>query len=166
MSLKIFTHLVFVMLIAVGCANVTPTPLPAPTRDIAPGVPASTRAPVSNSPTAVLDVAKFGTLSHSGGNVTLDAQLIDFQIDRPIIFAVAMNTHSVDLADDMTKLATLRDDAGKEYAPLAWAGAGPGGHHREGQLKFAGLTSKPRYIELVVRGLAKVPERVLRWELR
>ncbi len=166
MSLKIFALLILVMFIGVACANTTPTPLAMPTQDLAPSVPTSTLTPVPSSPTAVLDVAKFGTLSHSGGNVTLDAQLIDFQIDRPIIFAVAMNTHSVDLVDDMTKVATLRNDAGKEYQAIAWEGTGPGGHHREGRLKFAGLTSKPRYIELVVRGLAKVPERVLRWELQ
>jgi hypothetical protein len=65
----------------------------------------------------------------------------------------------------MTKVSLLRVDAGKEYKPIAWEGAGPGGHHREGKLKFAALTSKPKYVELVITGLAKVPERVFRWDL-
>ena len=77
-----------------------------------------------------------------------------------------MNTHSVELADEMTKVSILRDDSGNEYKPTAWEGAGPGGHHREGKLKFAAMTTQPKYIELVIKDLAKVAERSFRWELR
>jgi hypothetical protein len=77
-----------------------------------------------------------------------------------------LKTGSVNLTDDMAKLSILRDDAGKAYKPTAWEGAGPGGHHREGKLKFAAMTTQPKYVELVIKDLAKVFERTFRWELR
>ncbi|CAG1002758.1 hypothetical protein GPROT1_04048 [Gammaproteobacteria bacterium] len=150
---------VFTLLIAVGCSNLTPTFTPAPT--ILSVV--ATRA--SSTPTPP-NVVKFGTLSNSGGSVTMDAQLLDFQINQPLVIEIAMNTHSVELADEMTKVSILRDDSGNEYKPTAWEGAGPGGHHREGKLKFAAMTTQPKYIELVIKDLAKVAERSFRWELR
>lgn len=79
-------------------------------------------------------------------------------------FEIAMNTHSVDLGDDLTKIAILRDDAGKEYLPVAWDGPDGGGHHRSGNLQFGALSNKPKYVELVIKGLAEVPERVFRWD--
>ena len=147
MSLKIIllaSTLMVTWLVATGCSAATPTATPAP-------------AP---------NIVEFGTLSNSDGNVTVDAQLLDFQIGQPLVFEVAMNTHSVDLIDDMIKVSILRDDAGKAYRPTAWEGAEPGGHHREGKLKFAAMTTKPKYVELVIRDVAKVPERAFRWELK
>jgi hypothetical protein len=62
----------------------------------------------------------------------------------------------------------LRDDAGNEYRPSSWDSA-PGGHHRQGTLTFPIPDSlgqgKARYIEMVIRDVAGVKERVLRWEL-
>lgn len=66
----------------------------------------------------------------------------------------------------MVKISRLRDDTGKEYAPIGWKGAGPGEHHREGKLKFAAMTTQPKYIELVIKNIAKVSERAFRWELK
>jgi hypothetical protein len=133
--------LAFALLILVACGNATPT-IPAPSG------------------------ARFDPVSNSGGSVTVDAQLLDFQINQPLVFAVALNTHSVELVDDLTQTAILRDDAGKEYAPIAWDGAGPGGHHREGKLKFAALPIKPQSVELVIKNLAQVSERAFRWEIK
>lgn len=70
-------------------------------------------------------------------------------------FDVGMNTHSVELDQDMTKIAVLIDDQGKEYRPLAWAGP-TGGHHREGTLTFARITPTPKSIELKITGVADV----------
>ncbi|MBI5651119.1 MAG: hypothetical protein HZC40_11850 [Chloroflexi bacterium] len=139
MVLKI-SALALALLILVACANATPT-APAPS------------------------VARFDPVSNSGGSVTVDVQLLDFQINQPLVFTVAMNTHSVDLVDDLTQTAILRDDAGKEYAPIAWEGAGPGGHHREGKLKFAAFKTKPKSVELVIKNLAQVSARTFRWEI-
>lgn len=70
-------------------------------------------------------------------------------------FDVGMNTHSVELNQDMTKIAVLVDDQGKEYKPLAWTGP-TGGHHREGTLTFARITPTPKSIELKITGIADV----------
>jgi len=105
------------------------------------------------------------TKSNEGGSVTVEVTPTALEIGKPIVFEISMNTHSVDLSDDMTKIVILRDDTGKEYTPTAWEGGEAGGHHRGGTLKFAALTSKPKFVELVIKGLAKIPERVFRWEL-
>jgi len=140
MMLKI-SALALALIVLVACGNATPT-TPAPSG------------------------ARFDPVSNSGGSVTVDAQLLDFQISQPLVFDVTMNTHSVELVEDLTRSAILRDDAGKEYAPIAWEGAGPGGHHREGKLKFAAFKTKPKFVELVVKNLAQVSERAFRWELK
>lgn len=70
-------------------------------------------------------------------------------------FNVVMDTHSVELDQDMTKVAVLMGDKGKEYKPLAWEGP-TGGHHREGTLTFARITPTPKSIELKITGIADV----------
>jgi len=87
------------------------------------------------------------------------------------VFRVAMDTHSVDLDSyDLMKLAVLRIDQGQELRPSGWD-APPGGHHRSGTLTFPVnapdgsplIGPNTRTIELVIRGVAGVPERVFRW---
>lgn len=159
--------LALVTLLLAACGGVaTPTTTSAPTRVSSAPTATLPAGPTSPSKsTAQTSPATFETKSDSGGSVTVDVKPTTLEVGQPIAFDIAMNTHSVDLSDDMTKIAVLRDDTGKEYAPLAWEGGGPGGHHREGILKFAPLTNKPKYVELVIKGLAKVPERVFRWDL-
>ena len=98
--------------------------------------------------------------------MTVDVTPMALELGKPIALEITMNTHSVDLGDDMTQIAIMRDDAGKEYKPTAWDGPDGGGHHRSGTLQFAALSNKPKYIELVIKGLAQVPERVFRWDLQ
>ncbi len=101
-------------------------------------------------------------------NVTIDVEWIK-EGDGLLIFDVSINTHSVDLDQyDLGKLAVLRDDTGNEYHPLSWDSA-PGGHHRQGTLTFAVPDSlsqgKAKYLEIMIRDVAGIEERVLRWEL-
>jgi hypothetical protein len=86
-------------------------------------------------------------------------------VGQPLVFKVVLDTHSVDLKDDIVKVTFLRDDTGKQYQPTTWDGAGAGGHHREGSLKFASLAGITKFVELVITGVAGVPERVFKWEL-
>lgn len=69
-------------------------------------------------------------------------------------FDIIMNTHSVELDQDMIKIAKLIDDSGKEYIPLRWEGAEAGGHHREGVLVFSPITPTPNSVELKITGIA------------
>ncbi len=109
--------------------------------------------------------------SNTGGQVTIDVEWINWikVEDDSLIFKVTMNTHSVDLDQyDLGELAMLRDDAGYEYHPASWDSA-PGGHHRRGTLAFPSPDSlsqgKARYVEMVIRDVAGIEERVLKWEL-
>ena len=106
--------------------------------------------------------------SNTGGSVTIDVEWIKAK-DGYLVFNLAMNTHSVDLDQyDLGELAVLYDDAGNEYNPVSWDSAA-GGHHRQGTLTFPlpGSLSQgtATYVEVVIRDVAGINERVLKWEL-
>ncbi len=80
-------------------------------------------------------------------------------------FVVVLNTHSIELSDDLTKAAILKDENTKAYRPIGWEGAPLGGHHREGILKFGPLSPTPKKIELIISGIGGIPERTFQWLL-
>lgn len=71
-------------------------------------------------------------------------------------FDIVMNTHSIELDQDITKIATLVDDQGKEYKPTRWEGSGAGGHHREGVLIFNQISPMPESVELKIFDISDV----------
>jgi len=81
-------------------------------------------------------------------------------------FKVVLDTHSGELNDDLVTTATLIDDKGGRYAPVRWEGAGPGGHHREGTLKFNAVTPTPATIELRIARAGEAAPRSFRWQLK
>lgn len=78
-------------------------------------------------------------------------------------FDIIMDTHSVELDQDMIKTSVLIDDRGKEYKPLNWKGQ-TGGHHREGVLAFNQIIPAPKFIELKIFGAGDVV-RSFSWQL-
>lgn len=120
-------------------------------------------------PSAAVDTPSNGlTQSNSAGAVTVQATWLGKEGDS-LTFEVAMDTHSVPLSQyDLSKLARLRDSQGGEYAPTAWT-APAGDHHRKGMLAFplpeAVGQGGAAYVEIVVRDIAGIPQRVLRWQL-
>jgi hypothetical protein len=132
----------------------------------APGPGAKAGNPSSAAPTST------ATRTNEAGSVTL-------KVTWPgpsagLSFAVAMDTHSVDLDGvDLGQSAVLRNDRGIEVKPSAWE-VPKGGHHRSGTLTFPdkGPDGVPvigpdtRAVELVIRNVAGVPERTLRWDLQ
>lgn len=87
------------------------------------------------------------------------------------VFRVVMDTHAVDLDGyDLRQLAALRAADGREIRPSGWD-APAGGHHREGTLTFPATAAdgspaigpSTGTVELVIRDVAGVPERVFRW---
>ena len=79
-------------------------------------------------------------------------------------FEVTLETHTQDLSDDLTKSATLIVD-GKQYLPLVWDGAPPGGHHRKGVLRFKAIGPQPRAMELQIRLTGDTSPRSFKWLL-
>lgn len=107
--------------------------------------------------------------SDDGGSVTIDIEWIGVENDS-LVLNVAMNTHSVDLDGfDLMELAVMRDDEGNLYNPVLWD-AGTGGHHRSGTLSFPVPASLDQgttdYIEILIREIADIDERVLKWDLQ
>ena len=85
-------------------------------------------------------------------------------VDEPR-FQVILDTHSVNLdAYDLKSMTILRDDAGKYYAATRVENKGSG-HHREATVSFAKLDPDAKRVELVLKDVAGVPERVFRWNI-
>jgi hypothetical protein len=80
-------------------------------------------------------------------------------------FKIVLDTHAGELNDDLVKTAVLLDGTGGKYAPVAWDGAGPGGHHREGVLRFKPVTPQPKAIELQIQRAGEAKPRAFRWQL-
>lgn len=87
-----------------------------------------------------------------------------FPQSKELRFNVLMDTHSVELDQDMAKISVLIDGQGKEYKPVRWEGAEAGGHHREGVLIFTSIVPYPQNLKLVIKNIAGVPRSFL-WTL-
>jgi len=80
-------------------------------------------------------------------------------------FAMAFDTHTQPLTDDLMKTGSLIVD-GKSYAPADWKGDPPGGHHRKGVLRFNGIASGATTMELRVTRPGESKPRSFRWQLK
>jgi len=66
----------------------------------------------------------------------VELQVVPEQLDESgAVFTVAMDTHEGELAADLAQTATL-EVGGQPWRIRGWTGDGPGGHHREGKLRF------------------------------
>ena len=108
--------------------------------------------------------ADLTTIKNAGYGVTI-AVTPQGKADAGPEFKVVMDTHSQDLSDDLLKSAVLVDGAGNRHAPTAWEGAGPGGHHREGVLRFPPI-SATLSMELQITRPKEQSPRTFRWELQ
>jgi hypothetical protein len=81
-------------------------------------------------------------------------------------FTVIFDTHAGSLDDDLLKVASLADNKGNSYQPVAWEGPGPGGHHREGALIFNPILPLPEYVELKIKDVDGIKERLFKWEMK
>lgn len=109
------------------------------------------------------DLPANATRQAGGGGVTVIATPLPEQGDATRIKLV-LDTHSANLdAYRFESIATLRDESGRQYPLQAVERASGGGHHREAILRFARVSPQAKTVELVVEGVAGVPERVLQW---
>jgi len=101
----------------------------------------------------------------SGGGVTVKVTPLDSMTSGELRFQVVLDTHSVDLDSyDLKSLTVLRDGAANIYRPTSVESKGSG-HHRQATVTFAKLRNSVKRIELVIKGVAGVKERVFRWDL-
>lgn len=105
------------------------------------------------------------TQSSSEQGVTVKITPKSAGLDNPRWeFAVVLDTHSGDLGDDLTTTATLITGDGRRFKPVAWTGAAPGGHHREGVLEFAVPQPWPSAVELKLDRKGEAAPRSFRWQ--
>ena len=100
---------------------------------------------------------KWETKTDEQANVTVVVTPLDLSAQSTgWKFDIGMSTHSVELDQDPVQMATLIDDKGNVYKPISWEGAGPGGHHREGVLRFNRITPIPKSVELKISNIGGV----------
>ena len=100
--------------------------------------------------------------TQAGGGVTVKATYLNPQGSGDSRFAVAFDTHSVDLDQyDIKTIVSLRDESGKTYQATAVETKGSG-HHRQATIIFPRATG--RRLELVVKDIAGVKERIFQWD--
>ena len=110
--------------------------------------------------------AAHATRTDSAGGVTVKITLLDAKASGEMRFQVSLDTHSVNLDGyDLKALTLLRDDGGNDYSPTTVESKGSG-HHREAILRFAKIKSGTKRVELVVRNVAGVKERLFRWDVQ
>jgi hypothetical protein len=84
-------------------------------------------------------------------------------------FRVVLETHSVNLDYDLTRIAELRDGGGNVHRPASWDGP-KGGHHVTGVLRFKDrqriVAAGTNDLELQISGVAGVASRLFRWNLK
>lgn len=77
-------------------------------------------------------------------------------------FNVAFDTHSGDLSFDIMRVTRL-EVGGTAWEVADWAGNGPGGHHREGELRFTPSGPATGSARLTISGLPGTVEAT--WDL-
>lgn len=101
--------------------------------------------------------------SVGGGGVTVTVKPVNGPGQSPT-FLVSLDTHSVNLDTyKFEDIVRLRNGRGGELAPTAVEGTKGGGHHRSATIRFASPKPMPKSLEVVVKGVAGVPERLFRW---
>ena len=105
------------------------------------------------------------TQTVSGGGVTAKVAYLNPRGSDDPRFQVVLDTHSVALDGyDLKTMTVLRDDSGKTYLPSGGENKGSG-HHREVTLIFPKIAPEAKRLELVIRDVAGVKERIFRWNL-
>ncbi|MEW5956695.1 MAG: hypothetical protein AB1801_03150, partial [Chloroflexota bacterium] len=124
----------------------------------------NSEAPAGAQPQPAAPV--FESQANSENAVTVEVTPLNLPNGSPMLdFEVVFDTHSVDLSFDPAAISILRDDQGREYPAVAWDGAGPGGHHRSGVLRFEAPATATKFVEVIIHDVAGVPERVFQWNL-
>ena len=111
--------------------------------------------------------AELGMQKNSQSGVTVDVTPADLSAGaKRWDFKLVLDTHSQELNDDLIRTAVLLDPSANSYLPVAWEGAGPGAHHREGVLRFKPIVPRPASVELRIQRAGETTPRSFRWALQ
>ena len=103
----------------------------------------------------------------SDRGVTVRAKPVDVATSaKAWTFEIVLETHRVDLTDDVQRIATLAGTGGVAQNAKAWEGDPPGGHHRKGLLRFAPIAPRPDGIELRILRPGESAPRSFRWDFK
>jgi hypothetical protein len=94
------------------------------------------------------------TVAVTAGNLEPDNGIWDF--------ALAFDSRGPRLDDEVMENVVLVGD-GRTMKPLAWEGAGPGGSHRAGVIKFIAMKPRPKQLEMRITRAGEPKPRVFRF---
>ncbi len=98
------------------------------------------------------------TVSAGSVDITIEPRQLD---NQQAVFSITLDSHSVDLSADLTR-ATL-EVGGTIWPVEEWSGDEPGGHHREGDLRFESIGAATGTARLALEGFPEPVE--VTWEL-
>lgn len=88
----------------------------------------------------------------SMGAVEVEVTPISVEPKSNMKFEIALNTHSVDLSYDYTKIIKAEDDLENPYRVVSWSG-GEGGHHLSGKVELEPISETATKIRLTIDGV-------------
>ena len=112
------------------------------------------------------ETAAYKRRSSNLNGVRVDVLPLALERGKAARFEVRLNTHSVDLSQDLTAVSFLETGNNTVLRPYRWEGSAAGGHHRRGVLHFALLPVNAEEVVLTIKDIAEVPERTFRWKLK
>lgn len=80
-------------------------------------------------------------------------------------FEITLESHTQALNDDLIGSSVLIVN-GKQAIPMSWEGTPPGGHHREGLLRYKPISPAPQSLELRIQRTGEPIPRSFRWRLK
>lgn len=100
------------------------------------------------------------TRTRSAAGVTVRVTYVNPPDASEIYFVVVLDASMVDLVPyDLKALSSARDDTGSSYPPMGIVESKGGNHYRrEVLLSFPKPTPKTKWLELVIKDIAKVKE--------
>jgi len=103
--------------------------------------------------------------TNSDGGVTVKVTRLDSKASDVLRFQIVLDTHSVNLDSyDLKTITFVRDGSGNLYRPASVEVKG-NGHHRQATVSFSNVKKSPQAIELVIKSMAGIDERVFRWNM-
>ncbi len=173
--LSILASLIIIVIFASACSTgnaATPSAAESNTVSATSQAPA-TQPTVANVPSATLPAPSQSDVAKTDSQGMVTVELTPENLDHPgdsLVFDEAMNTHSVNLGMDLSKLATLTTDTNQSIPASSWDGPKEGGHHVSGKLTFpAANNGKPilegaKQVTITITDV-DAPSRAFTWQL-